>query len=65
MGFSFKNLNTDQSIHVFIDRHFDLRALDSLNLRISMNDRRAFTPIMAKAMNGAWSNDITDIEFVS
>jgi ADP-ribosylglycohydrolase len=65
MGFPFENLYTDQSIPVFIDRYYDFRALDSLDLKMNLNDRRAYTPIMANAMDGAWSDDDTDIEFVT
>jgi hypothetical protein len=65
LGFPFENLYTDAPIPVFIDRYYDFRALDSLDLRMNTEDRRAYTPIMANAMDGAWSDDDTDIEFVT
>jgi len=65
LGFPFENLYTDAPIPVFIDRYYDFRALDSLDLRMNTTDRRAYTPIMANAMDGAWSDDDTDIEFVT
>jgi ADP-ribosylglycohydrolase len=65
MGFPYENIYTDQPIPLFIDRYYDFRALDSLDLLMNVDDRRAYTPIMAGAMNGAWSDDDTDIEFVT
>lgn len=65
MGFPYENIYTDKPIPVFIDRYYDFRALDSLDLEMNVNDRRAYTPILAGAMNGAWTDDDTDIEFVT
>ena len=65
LGFPFENIYTDQPIPVFIDKYYDFRALDSIDLKMNTKDRRAYLPIMADAMNGAWTDDDTDIEFVT
>ncbi|MBR9998675.1 MAG: ADP-ribosylglycohydrolase family protein [Cyclobacteriaceae bacterium] len=65
VGFPFENIYMDKPIPVFIDRYLDFHALDSLDLQMNVNDRRAYMPIMANAMNGAWTDDDTDIEFVT
>jgi ADP-ribosylglycohydrolase len=64
IGFPFENLYDDEPIPVFIDRYFNYKDADSLGLRMNLNDRRGYVGIMADAMDGAWSDDDTDIEFV-
>ncbi|MEK6480646.1 ADP-ribosylglycohydrolase family protein [Catalinimonas sp. 4WD22] len=65
LGFPFENLYTDVPIPILVDRYYDFRALDTIELKMNADDRRAFVPIMAGAMGGAWSDDDTDIEFVT
>lgn len=65
MGFPFENVYKEEPIPVFIDRYYNFGDADSLNLDMNINDRRAFTNVMADALGGAWSDDDTDIEFVT
>ncbi len=62
MGFPFEFMYMDKPIPVFIDRYYN--ATEDTDLRIH-NDRRGYTHIMASALDGAWSDDDTDIEFVT
>ena len=64
LGFPFENLYDTEPIPVFIDRYFNVFDTDSLDLKMNVNDRRAYVHIMADALGGAWSDDDTDIEFV-
>lgn len=65
MGFPFENVYKDEPIPILIDRYFTANDLDSFSLQMNHNDRRAYGHIMADAMGGAWSDDDTDIEFVT
>lgn len=65
MGFPFENLYVDEPIPILIDRYFDFKDANRLNLKMNLDDRRSYTRIMADAMGGAWSDDDTDIEFVT
>ncbi len=65
VGFPFENLYTDEPIPVFIDHYFNYKDAESLGLKMNLNDRRSFVNIMADAMGGSWSDDDTDIEFVT
>ncbi|MCB1123841.1 MAG: ADP-ribosylglycohydrolase family protein, partial [Verrucomicrobiae bacterium] len=65
MGFPFENLYLDEPIPIDIDRYFDFRDAEKFGLKMNLNDRRSYTRIMADAMGGAWSDDDTDIEFVT
>ena len=65
MGFPFENLYREEPIPILIDRYYTVLDLDSIDLMMNSGDRRAHTHIMAGAMGGAWSDDDTDIEFVT
>lgn len=65
MGFPFENVYKEEAIPILIDRYFTVNDLDSFDLRMNQNDRRSYGHIMADAMGGAWSDDDTDIEFVT
>jgi len=65
MGFPFENLYLNEAIPIDIDRYYDFRDADKYDLKMNLNDRRAYPRIMADAMGGAWSDDDTDIEFVT
>ncbi len=65
MGFPFENIYRDNPIPITIDRYYTVMDLDSLDLQMNRNDRRSYVHIMADAMGGAWSDDDTDIEFVT
>ena len=65
VGFPFENLYADEPIPILIDRYYNFKDADTLDLMMNLDDRRAYTNIMADAMGGAWSDDDTDIEFVT
>ncbi|MDQ8186859.1 ADP-ribosylglycohydrolase family protein [Pelagicoccus sp. SDUM812002] len=65
LGFPFENLYEEEPIPILIDRYYDYRDAGPADLKMNLTDRRSFTPIMADAMGGAWSDDDTDIEFVT
>jgi ADP-ribosylglycohydrolase len=63
LGFPFENLYVDEPIPVLVDRYYTVG--NHGDLRINANDLRGHTNIFASAMGGAWSDDDTDIEFVT
>lgn len=65
MGFPFENVYTDEPLPILIDRYYTVLDLDSLDLKMNQYDRRSHGHIMADALGGAWSDDDTDIEFVT
>lgn len=65
IGFPFENLYQEQPIPILIDRYYNAFDLDSLDLKMNTSDRRAYIHIIADALGGAWTDDDTDIEFVS
>ena len=65
IGFPFENLYEEEPIPILIDRYYTFEDAESSGLKMNLNDRRAYTHIMADALGGAWSDDDTDIEFVT
>ncbi|WP_341225505.1 ADP-ribosylglycohydrolase family protein [uncultured Arcticibacterium sp.] len=65
IGFPFENTYKEEPIPILIDRYYTIKDLQTQNLLMNENDRRAHGDIMADAMGGAWSDDDTDIEFVT
>lgn len=63
VGFPFENLYQEEPIPVLIDRYYTYKDAD-LGLMMNLDDRRAFVPILADALGGAWSDDDSDFEFV-
>ncbi|MEM9405863.1 MAG: ADP-ribosylglycohydrolase family protein [Acidobacteriota bacterium] len=63
MGFPFENLYIDEPIPVLVDRYYTTE--NAGELRINGRDSRGNTSMFATAMDGAWSDDDTDIEFVT
>lgn len=63
MGFPFEFVYNEQPAPVFIDRYYN--ATDSLTIKMNHTDRRGNVNIFADALCGAWSDDDTDIEFVT
>lgn len=62
MGFPFEWMYFEQPAPVFIDRYYNVN--DSVDLRIQ-HDRRGHVNVLGEALDGAWSDDDTDIEFVT
>ena len=65
LGFPFENQYSEEPIPILIDRYYNFGDVDSLDLKMNINDRRGFTHIMAEGLGGSWSDDDTDIEFVT
>lgn len=63
MGFPFENIFVDSPAPRFIDRYYTFRDADQI--KINDNDRRGYVNIFMNAMEGAMSDDDTDIEFVT
>ena len=62
MGFPFEWMYREEPAPVFIDRYYNMN--DSTDLRIN-TDRRGYVHILGEALGGAWTDDDTDIEFVT
>jgi len=63
MGFPFENNWVEEPVPVFVDRIYTYK--DDKKLRIADYNRKGFIPIMCDSVHGAWSDDDTDIEFVT
>lgn len=64
IGFPFENLYQEEPIPVLVERYYTWQDAEREGLKMNVNDRRAFLPILADALGGAWSDDDSDIEFV-
>ena len=64
LGLPFENLYTDAPLPVLIDRYYTFKDAESSGLQMNLDDRRAYLPVLADALGGAWSDDDSDIEFV-
>ncbi len=56
LGFPFENLYTRSPKPILIDRYYNFGDTDSIDLKMNLNDRRAFVHIVADAIGGAWSD---------
>lgn len=63
MGFPFESTYVEESIPVFIDRYYQFNSDSSL--AINRYDLRGYCAIVANWLQGAFSDDDTDIEFVT
>jgi ADP-ribosylglycohydrolase len=63
LGFPFENLYVDEPIPFLVDRYYTFR--DDPALRLHRDDHRSYLPILAAMFEGAYSDDDTDIEFVT
>ncbi len=63
LGFPFENVYVEEPIPILIDRYYT--PLNAGDLRMNRHDHRAFVPYMFTAFDGAYSDDDTDIEFVT
>lgn len=63
MGFPFEFIFSDQPSPVFIDRYYNVT--DSAGIKMNHTDRRGNVNLFADALGGAWSDDDSDIEFVT
>lgn len=65
MGFPFENVYVDEPIPVVVDHYYTALEADSLQLRVNAKDARGYVPFVAGMFDGAWSDDDSDIEFVT
>lgn len=65
MGFPFENLYVDEPVPILVDRVYTANYDGDPALKINSKDRRGHIPILASALRGAFSDDDTDIEFVT
>ena len=63
MGFPFENVYVEEPIPVLVDRYYT--PFNGGDLRMNRDDHRALVPYMFTAFDGAYSDDDTDIEFVT
>jgi len=63
MGMPFENVYVEDPIPVLVDRYYTSR--DKGDLRINELDMRGDVRAFASGMDGAWTDDDTDIEFVT
>lgn len=63
MGFPFEGTYLESPVPVFIDRYYQYD--DDTSLLINRNDLRGFCPVVTNWLGGAFSDDDTDIEFVT
>ena len=63
MGFPFEFVFSEEPAPIFIDRYYNVT--DSVDIKMNRTDRRGNVNIFADALGGAWSDDDTDIEFVT
>ena len=63
MGFPFENLYVDEPVPILVDRIYTYA--DDETLKINRDDLRGYIPIFTAAVEGAFSDDDTDIEFVT
>ncbi len=63
MGFPFEFVFSEEPAPVFVDRYYNVT--DSAGIKMNHTDRRGNVNIFADALGGAWSDDDSDIEFVT
>lgn len=63
MGFPFENIYVDEPIPFLVDRYYTFR--DDSAIRMNRDDHRSYLPVLATMFEGAYSDDDTDIEFVT
>ena len=65
IGFPFENNYVEEAIPILVDRVYTADYDGEPELKINAKDRRGHIPIMVNALRGAFSDDDTDIEFVT
>ncbi len=63
MGFPFENVFVEEPVPFLVTRYYTYKDKDQV--KMNSNDLRGFVNIFAGAMEGAFSDDDTDIEFVT
>ena len=65
IGFPFENLYSEKAIPILVERLYTADYDGDIPLKINGTDRRGHVPILARSLGGAFSDDDTDIEFVT
>ncbi len=65
IGFPFENNYVEEPIPILIDHVYTADYDGDPELKINRKDRRGHIPVIAHALKGAFSDDDTDIEFVT
>jgi hypothetical protein len=65
IGFPFENLYREEPIPILIERVYTADYDGEIGLRINKTDRRGHIPVLAASVGGAFSDDDTDVEFVT
>ncbi len=63
MGFPFENVYVQKPIPFLVERYYTYR--DDPSIRLNRDDLRGYVPIVAHWLEGAISDDDTDIEFLT
>ena len=63
MGFPFEGTYLEEPVPVFVDRYYQFD--DDTSLAINRNDLRGYCMLVTNWLEGAFSDDDTDIEFVT
>ncbi|MEM6978326.1 MAG: ADP-ribosylglycohydrolase family protein [Planctomycetota bacterium] len=63
LGFPFENLYQHKPIPFFVDRYYSY--LDDESIRLNRHELRGHVPVLLRTFDGAFSDDDTDIEFVT
>lgn len=63
LGFPFEGTYTEEPVPVLVDRYYDFH--DDSSLSINRSDLRGYCPVTINWLEGAFSDDDTDIEFVT
>ena len=65
IGFPFENRYVEEPLPILVDRVNTANYDGVPELKMNVRDRRGHIPIMASAVQGAFSDDDTDIEFIT
>ena len=65
IGFPFENLYIEEPIPVLVDRVYTAEYSGTPELKINRKDHRGYIPFVTATVRGAFSDDDTDIEFVT
>lgn len=63
LGFPFETVYVDEPIPVLVDRYYT--PFNAGDLKLNRNDSRGYVPYLFTEFDGAFSDDDTDIEFVT
>ncbi len=65
IGFPFENRYIEEAVPILVDRVYTAKYSGKPPLKLNYDDFRSHVPILCDAFHGAFSDDDTDIEFVT